>query len=480
VTASLGTRTIRGVFWAYGSYVGGRLLVLVSIAILARLLAPRDFGLVALALTFTHLLETIKDFGLGQALVVSKEEEVEERANTVFFWSLLIGVGGALVVVGIAPLIASFYAEPKVLPIMAVLALNFPLRALGATHYALAQKRMDFRTRTLAELANVVLRGGAGIALALLGFGAWSLVLGYLVGSLTLTVALWVLVPWRPRLHPSRTHLRELFTFGGILTAVDVLHGIWASADALVIARVLGATELGLYALGLRLPELLVMNLSIVAGAVLFPAFSKVDPERLAEVFLTSLRFSLIVCAPLAIGLIVMADEIVLALFGGQWGGAVAPMQVLAIYALLLTMEIPGGTIFKVTGRASILLKLAIPRTILLFVALILFAQYGLVAVAACLAGVTALFASIALGLASRIIGTPLREMASIAWAPVLAAGVTGILLRGVVEMVAGAWPTIIVGTVAGALVYIGALWLVARDSLTYLLEKTFPRLVRG
>lgn len=477
---SLGTRTIRSMFWAYGSYVGGRVVVLASVAVLARLLAPREFGLVALALTFTALLETIKDFGLGQALIVSKEEDLEERANTVFWYGMLIGVGGCLVIVAIAPLVAAFYDEPEVLPIVAALALNFPLKAAGATHEALIQKRMNFRGQTLAQLTSVVLRGGVGVVLALMGFGAWSLVVGYLLGTLVQTVAFWLLVPWRPRLRFTNRHSRELFTFGGILTGVDVLHGIWASLDVLIIGRVLGATALGLYSIGTRLPQLIIINLSVVAAQVLFPAFTKVDADRLKEVFLTSLRFTLIIGAPLAVGLAAMAEPIIVALFGDQWVGAVGAMQMLCLYAVLLTIEIPGGTIFKVTGRASILLKLAIPRTILLFIALLLFAENGLVAVAACIAGVSAVFAVLALILASRAAGTGLGQLVTASWAPIVAALGAGAAILGVTQVVDGDWPTIIAGTAAGGVVYIALMWLVARDSLVYILGKAMPRFSRA
>jgi O-antigen/teichoic acid export membrane protein len=477
---SLGTRTIRSMLWAYGSYVGGRVVVLASVAILARVLAPRDFGLVALALTFTALLETIKDFGLGQALIVSKEEDLEARANTVFWWGMIIGTAGCLVIVAIAPLIADFYGEPAVLPLLAVLALNFPLRAAGATHEALIQQRMNFRGQTLAQIASVVVRGGAGIVLALMGFGAWSLVVGYLLGTFVWTVALWILVRWRPRLRFTNHHARELFTFGGILTGVDVLHGIWASLDVLVIGRVLGATALGLYTIGARLPQLLIVNLSVVAASVLFPAFTKVDPGRLKDVFLTSLRFTLIVGAPIAVGLAALAEPIIVALFGDQWRGAVGAMQMLAIYALLLTIEIPGGTIFKVTGRASVLLKLAVPRTILLLVALLLFAENGLVAVAGCIVAVSALFALLAIVIAARATGTGLGAIVGTSWAPVVAALGAGAAILGVTLVVDGDWPTIIAGTAVGAVVYVALMWVVARDSLVYVLGKALPRFARA
>ncbi len=274
--ASLGTKTLRSAFWAYGSYVGGRLLGLATIAILARVLVPEDFGLVALALTFTTLLETLKDFGLSQALIVSKDEDLETKSNTVFFYGLAVALSTALVIVAIAPLVARFFDEPDLLPLILVLSLNFPLRALGVTHEALAMKRLNFRARTAAEICEVTMRGIVGVILALLGFGAWSLVLGLLAGAVVWAAVLWRLVPWRPRLRARRSHVRELFTFGGTLTGVNVLHGLTASADSMIIGRVLGPTSLGLYSLGFRLPQLAVVNISMTTGIVLFPAYTKV------------------------------------------------------------------------------------------------------------------------------------------------------------------------------------------------------------
>jgi lipopolysaccharide exporter len=474
---SLGTKTLRIAFWAYGSYVAGRLLVLASVAILARVLVPEDFGLVALALTFTALLETVNDFGLSQALIVSKEEDVETKSNTVFFYGLAIALGGALVIVAIAPLVARFFDEPDLLPLVMVLSLNFPLRALGATHEALAMKSLNFRARTAAEICDVTVRGLVGIVLALLGFGAWSLVLGLLAGVAVWSSVLWRLIPWRPRLRARRSHAKELFKFGGTLTGVDVLHGLTTSADSIIIGRVLGATSLGLYSIGFRLPQLAVVNISMTAGIVLFPAYTKVEGGRLRSAYLQSLRYTLVIAAPLAAGLIVMADPIVLALFGDQWGPSAAVMQIISLYALCLAIEIPGGTIFKVTGRASILLKLAIPRTIALFGLIAVVATQGINAVAWTLTAVTFAFAAIALLMAARIIGVRVLSMGGAMWPPTLAAVGAGVAMYGVLQVVDGTWPSIIAGAVVGGIAYVALLWLVARESLMYLLRKLSPRL---
>jgi PST family polysaccharide transporter len=167
-------RTARGMGWAYASYVAGRLLVLVVTAILARLLTPDEFGLVALALTFTAFLDMIQDLGLAEALIIVDEHEVEVRAQTAFLAMAGFGVVLAGITAALGPLAAGFFDESELVAMMPVLGLTFVFRSLGATHYALAQKRMDFRARTVGELADVVVRGATGIILAIAGAGSCS------------------------------------------------------------------------------------------------------------------------------------------------------------------------------------------------------------------------------------------------------------------------------------------------------------------
>jgi lipopolysaccharide exporter len=474
---TLGTRTLRGMLWAYGSYVGGRALVLVSTAILARLLDPAEFGLVALALIFTALLESVADLGVGQALIVLRGDEEEERhrAETAFAVSVALGALLTLAAIAVAPLAALLFDQPELTGLLAVLGTNFLLRSLGSTHYALAQKRMDFRARTVAELADVVVRGLTGIALALAGAGAWSLVIGYLVGTATLTVALWVLVPWRPRLRPRRADVRQLVGFGGTLSAVSVIGAIVGNADYAFIGRVLGPASLGLYTLGFRLPELIVINLAIVAGEVLFPAFAAVDRDALGHAFLVSLRYTLMVALPAGALLAALAEPLTLAAFGGRWHGSIAPMQVLTVYALGVVVGIPAGTAYKAVGRADVLLKLAVPRGILLVAAIAVFVDRGIVAVAACQAAVAALFAAIGIALASRLLGVGFGRLWAAGRAAVVA---TGAMLGAMVPIEAAIdspWPALLAGGAAGTLTYLAALWVLDRDSILRIRDMALP-----
>lgn len=470
--SSLGARTLRGTAWAYGSLVGGQAVVLVSTAILARILSPSEFGLVALALVFVALLDTVSDLGLSPALVISTEEELRERANTVFALSVVLGAVLSALTAAVAPLAALFFDQPALTPLLAVLGLNFLLRSLGTTHYALAQKRIDFRSRTAAELAGVVARGATAIVLALAGFGAWSLVAGYLAGTIATTVSLWSLVSWRPSGFPTRTHLPAMLGFGSTLTAVDVLAAVISQVDYVFVGRVLGTHALGLYMLGFRLPEMLVISLAVVAGRVLFPAFAAVNRDELGRAFVVSVRYAALLALPLAAGLAALAEPFVLSLFGERWASSIPAMRVLSLYALAVAIGIPAGTAYKAMGRAGILLKLAVPRAVLAVGSIAVFVDEGIVAVAASQAAVAALFAVVGMAVASRMLTVPLTALAAtILPAATAAAGLAAVALA-VSTAIDSSWGALAVGIPAGAAAYVGLLWLLARDVVRDLRER--------
>jgi O-antigen/teichoic acid export membrane protein len=461
--------------WAYSSYVGGRILILGSTAVLARLLTPADFGVVALAITFMALLDGLTDLGLGPALVIQRAEDLYERAETAFVGSVAIGFTLSLIVLALSPLVASFFHSPQLQPIVAALGANFFLRSLSTAPYAIAQKTLNFRARTIAEFVDVMVRGTVGIVLALAGFGAWSLVIGYLVGTITLDVTIWYLIDWRPRFQPKLAHLREMLGFGGKISAVSVLATLIANIDYVFIGRVLGTASLGLYTLGFRLPELIVLNLSVVAGQVLFPAYSVVDRESLNDALLVAQRYTVMLALPLTVILVTLARPIVLGLFGDQWEGSIEAMQILAIYAFMVTVGIPAGTVFKATGRAGVLLGLALVRLALAVWLISTFVSHGIDAVALVQAGIAFLAEIASLVLASRLLKVSAGSLWRSMWPSLAAAALMVAPLFAVERFIASYWPAMIVGGAVGAAIYLGALALIAPESLRYLRTKMFP-----
>ncbi len=472
---SLGTRTLRGMAWAYSSYVGGRVLILGSTAILARLLTPSDFGVVALAITFMALLDGLTDLGLGDALVVQKIEDLYDRAETAFVATAAIGLVLSIVVAALSPAIANFFHSPSLQPIAAALGANFFLRSLGSTPYAIAQKTLNFRARTISEFVDVVVRGSVGIGLALAGVGAWSLVIGYLVGTICLDVTIWWLVAWRPRFQPKWADLREMLGFGGKISAVSVVATVIANVDYVFIGRVLGTASLGLYTLGFRLPELIVLNLSVVAGEVLFPAYSAVDEKSVRRALLVAQRYTMMLALPLTIFLVVLAEPVILGLFGDQWHGSVEAMQILAVYAFMVTVGIPAGTVFKATGRAGVLLVLAVIRMVVVVTLIATLIHHGINTVALIQAAVATGAELASLAVASRLLSLPPRELWSSIWPSLVAGAAMAVPLIAVERLIDSPWPAMVVGVAVGAGAYLGAIAVVSPDSIRYLRTTMFP-----
>lgn len=472
---SLGTRTLRGMAWAYGAYVGGRVLVLVQTAILARLLTPADFGVVALALTFMVFLDTAKDLGLGQALIIGDESQAAARAQTAFGWGVVIGAALMLLTAAAGPLAALFFDEPKLTALLPIFGATFLVRALGATHYALARKALDYRVRTVSETVEVVVRGVVGIGLALAGAGVWSLALGFLAGTIASTATLWWTVDFRPRRQLTRTHLRDMLKFGGMLTLVDLGAVLSYNLDYVFIGRVLGAGALGLYTIGFRLPELAVLNLATVAGEVLFPAYAAADRTRLRDAYLAALRYTAMLTLPIAAILVVLAHPIVLLLFGDQWDESAVVMQILTLQTVATTLAIPCGTVYKVTGQAHILLWLTIPGLVLLVVLLALYADEGIRTVALIGAVLQGIGLPLTAAIASRRLRLPLLANLRAIAPSVAATAVMVAVMVPVERAIDSTLPVIVLGVTAGGAAYLTMLLLLASEDLRRLRRMAFP-----
>jgi O-antigen/teichoic acid export membrane protein len=472
---SVGTRTLRGMFWAYGSYVGTRGASLLAITILTRIISPRDFGLVALAGTFMTFLDMLQGLGVGNALVVVKAEEVETQAETAFAVSASVGVLLALVTAGLSPAAVALFHQPRLYAVMPALGLTFFFYGLGSTHYALAMKRMDFRSRTSAELVDAVARGVVGVSLALAGAGVWSLVAGYIAGTVAMDVVLWTLVPWRPRLRPQRQHLRALLSFGGATTAVGIMAAFLAEFDNLVVGRVLGVTQLGYYSIATKLPFIFIISLAAVAGEVLFPVFATLDRDAMGRAFLTALRYTAMVALPLTAILATLAEPITLGVFGPHWRPAIAATQVLCLWAVMSPISMVCGNAFKSRGRANLVLLLAIPQAVAIIVGSLLIVRQGIVAVSWLQAGIAITAQIVTIAIAQRVFGLTTRAVLGALGPPLIAAACLAIALIGVHHAISGPWPAIVVGGLVGVPVYAGLLHVLAPDMLPRLRALAFP-----
>jgi O-antigen/teichoic acid export membrane protein len=464
---SVGARTLRGMFWAYVSYAGLRLSTLVSTAVLARLLTPKDFGVVAVATTVMVFLEMLQGLGVGQALVVAKDDDLGGAANTAFAVSVGIGVVLAALAGALGPVAAGFFHQPQLTGILPVLGSTFLILSLSSTHYALALRSIDFRSRTIAEIGEAVVRGGVGIGLALAGAGVWSLVVGYVAGNVVMTVALWLLVPWRPRRPRALHHLRKLISFGGYVTGTTVMAAFLAQFDNLVVGRALGAAQLGFYSIATKVPYMLILSIAMVAGQVLFPAFATLDEDTLRRGLIAAYRYVAVVVLPLGVFLIVLAKPVISAVFGARWEDAVAAAQVLCLWAMMSPISMVSGNGFMSRGRASLIFFIAVPQAIALVIGSIVFVHDGIVAVSWVQAAIAIVAQIVTLDLARRAFDLPAKHLVHAFVPSIVAAAALALVLFVIIHAIAGAWLAIVAGAVAGGFVYLVVLYALDRELIS-------------
>ncbi len=386
----LSRRAFRGFLWAGAGDAGGKLLVFVATLVLARLLVPSEFGLVAFALAVMYSLEYIGDLGLGAALVY-RSDALDQRVSSTAFWMGMLGSTALFAATWFAaPLLASIGPGEEVVPLLRVLALQFPFSALGKAHEYRLRRSLQFQTLFGPKLAAGLTKGVVSIVLALAGAGAWSLVIGHVAGTLVQSIGLWLVHSFRPQLVISRSHLPSMLRFGLGIVAVGMLGAAAANFDYLVVGSKLGAAALGVYYLAFRLPELVILTGFRIAGDVLFPFYARLHDEPVTDVdddlrhgYLQTIRLGAMVAWPAAFGIAALALPLVLTLYGEKWRSAADPMALVAIWAGLGSLASMPGAVFKALGRSWLLTATGVMQIAILFPAVWFAAPYGITAVAA-------------------------------------------------------------------------------------------------
>lgn len=409
---SAGKITARAAVWAFLGTAGSRVVTLIGLALLARILAPSEFGLLAFAMVYITYAETIGDLGSGMALVYWPDRR-DDAAQVTFVVNAVAGVLWCALTFAIAPYVADFFNAPNGAPIVRVLGLGFILKYLGNAHDALAQKDLRFRARFIPELALAAVKAGVSLIFAWMGYGAWSLVYGHLAGVAVSTILLWIVVPWRPKFRLPMDLVKPMLGYGRGIIIVNVLAAVTHHADLAIVGRFLGTTALGLYQMASKVPETTVVVLLWVVSKVLFPAFSKMHAqgESLRRPYLTASRYISSITIPAATGLFLLSKPIVLIFLGPKWLAAAPILSALSIYTALRALSTHAGDVLKATGRAQLLARLAVLKAILIVPALLFGVRYDAVGVAIGLSIATALSTLITLIAASRIIGVSVGEI---------------------------------------------------------------------
>ncbi|GAB4573478.1 MAG: lipopolysaccharide biosynthesis protein [Anaerolineae bacterium] len=479
---SIAKRTVRGVIWAYTVFFSSRLLSMLSTAILARLLFAADFGLVGYALLLLNFVEATRDFGIKDALIYTSDR-VEDTADTAFMMNVAVGLVQYGVTFLLAPLATNFIDDPRMVPMLRVMALTFLFNAFGNTHDALLQKELEFRKRYLPDVFSALIKGAVSIVMALNGYGVWSLVTGHVVGSVVRMVGKWVLQPWRPRFVLYTDRARVLWDYGVYILLFSILDIALEQADQLFIGTLLGEVQLGFYTIAARIPEMILVNFSLVLTRVLFPAYAKLkdDIGRLTRGFLMTTKYTALVTVPIGFGLVAVAPEMIRVVFGSQWMPAVMLTQVLALLGMLATLPWSAGDVFKALGRPDISTKLLVIEALYTFPLIAVLATGSRLAVMASLANVIAMLITtvLRLGLAARFL-----KFSPLAYFYIFrTAFFGGGLMFAVVILwrrLFAEWSDLLLLTTSilvGASVYGGVVWLLERDAVREALSAVFQAL---
>jgi O-antigen/teichoic acid export membrane protein len=361
-------RTIRGGVARLFAQAANFLLRLGSLMILARLLGPKEFGLVGMVTAFTGVLDLLRDFGLSSA-AVQRTTVTQEQISTLFWINMLVGTALGISFMVMAPALAAFYHEPRLVWVTIVLAVGFVFNSAGIQHSALLQRQMRFTTLAVINTVALFIASIAAIAGAKAGYGYWALVAMTVTSPLISTVGFWLATAWVPGMPRRRIGMRSMMSFGGTITLNSLVAYVAYNAEKVLIGRFWGADAIGLYGRAYQLVNIPTANLNSAVGEVAFSALSRVqdDPKRFNNYFLKGYSLVLAMTLPLTIACVVFANDVVLVLLGPKWMDAVVIFRLLAPTIMIFAVINPLGWLLYSLGlvRRSLNIALVFAPTIL-------------------------------------------------------------------------------------------------------------------
>jgi PST family polysaccharide transporter len=344
-------RAIRGASAKVFAQSANLVLRVGSLMVLARLLDPKDFGLIGMVTAITGILSLFRDFGLSSA-TVQRATVTDEQVSTLFWINILFGVGLWLLLVAASPLVAAFYREPRLLWVSVVLAFGFLFNAAGIQHSAMLQRQMRFTALAAIDLISWIVSISVGIGMAASGCGYWSLACMTVTLPLASTIGLWIATLWIPGLPRRGIGIRSMMRFGGTITLASVIIYIAYNFEKVLLGRFWGAAATGLYGRAYQLINIPTDNLNSAVGEVAFSTLARVqhDPLRLRNYFLKGYALVLALTVPLTIAAAVFAYDLIHVVLGPKWNEAAPIFRLLTPTILIFAMINPLAWLLFSTG----------------------------------------------------------------------------------------------------------------------------------
>jgi O-antigen/teichoic acid export membrane protein len=410
----LDTKIMRSSAWAVVGYGGTHALSLVSTIVLARLLVPEDFGVVALSTAVLAVAYLAQESGLGAALIVHRGDLRPAAASAAIF-SPVVATALYGLAFAFAPFFADVFDEPQLADVLRVTAFVLVLRGFSIMPLALLQRDMRFGPITAVEVASGVAQAGTAILLAFAGAGVWSLVCGQLAFAAAQVVVSWWYSPLKPSpLEARLDSLRALMRFGRHVGLARLLNYGNKSAEGLIVGRILGSATLGIYTVANRLALMPVQVIGSIMGRGIFAALARVrdDSVQFRRIWLDYVQRAALLSIPATIGVVIVAEPLVIGLLGERWEPGVTALQLLALIGIVRTFAASSGEVFQALDRPQLSVYTEIAHFALLVPALAIGAHWqGLEGAAA---GVVVADAAVGLPVVAvimRLLGVGLREL---------------------------------------------------------------------
>lgn len=405
---------VSGFKWAALAH-GVRLVVhFVTTAILATLLVPEDFGLVAMAMVVVGLVYLFRDFGAGAAIVDQAKLD-HETASTLFWANVLLGAALSGLVALSAPLVAMAYREPHLTPVLQMLGFSVLLGSLGVVPHSLLQRRLRFKVLARIEILALVAGGATGVSMAILGRGVWALVYQTLVTIGSHSAMVLLCGAFVPSLAFRRERLRGLRQYGLHLAGFDVVHWFTRNIDQLLVGVVLGVTALGYYALACRLLLHPIQGVSAVVSRVAVPIYARIrnDHARMRNAHLKLTGAVAMLMFPAMVGMVLVCQPMVVSFLGPEWLPMLPLIGIFALVGMLHCMGSTAAPIFRAKGRTDLMFRWGVLVAAVTGLACGVGLLWGVLGVACAYALATLAMAWPGLHIPCYQIGLPVKELGS-------------------------------------------------------------------
>lgn len=466
-------------FWRFAERCGAQAVTLIVSIVLARILTPEDFGIVSLVMVFTTIMQVFVDSGLGTALIQKKDAD-DLDFSSVFYFNFAVCIVLYALMFAAAPLIAGFYSDISLTPIIRVISLTIVISGVKGIQQSYVSRNMLFKRFFFATLGGTVISAFLGIGMAYAGFGVWSIVVQQLSNNAIDTLILWITVKWRPKKMFSWYRLKKLLSYGWKLLISSLLDTVYNNLRNLIIGKIYASADLAYYNQGDKFPKVIVTNINASIDSVLLPSMAGEQDNRgrVKNMTRRAIKTSTYIMAPLMMGLLFCAEPVVKLLLTDKWLPCVPYLRIFCFTYMFWPIHTANLNAIKAMGRSDLFLKLEIEKKAIGLLLLLLTMKVSVMAMA---------YSLIISSISSQIINSKpnwkLLDYSYFEQLRDILPSLTIALFMGVVVYFIGflQLPTIIVlfiQVVMGASIYIGASALLHLEEFEYLfgMMKSFLR----